>query len=87
MLLIMVCVGLPLQYAAHETALPSVGWTVHGALYIVYLLVAADLQRQARLTTWQLVGVVTAGVLPGLAFLVERRTTARIRSAPEKYPV
>jgi integral membrane protein len=78
MLLVMVCVGLPLQYAWGHASLASIGWTVHGGLYIVYLLSAADLSRRARFTLGQVVGVVTAGFLPGLAFVVERRTVARI---------
>ena len=81
MLLVMVCVGLPLQYLGHEATLPQVGWTVHGALYVVYLITAADLARRARFSLWQLVGVVCAGFLPGLAFVVERRTTLRIRNS------
>ncbi|MGH9172623.1 MAG: DUF3817 domain-containing protein [Acidimicrobiales bacterium] len=78
MLLVMVCIGLPLQYAWGDAKLAGVGWTIHGGLYIVYLLSAADLARQARFTLLQVVGVVTAGFLPGLAFAVERRTVARI---------
>jgi integral membrane protein len=82
MLLVMVCLGLPLQYAWNHAYLASIGWTVHGGLYAVYLLSAADLARRARFTTWQVVGVVTAGFLPGLAFAVERRTVARILGPP-----
>jgi integral membrane protein len=53
---------------------------VHGGLYIVYLLTAADLARRARFGLWQMVAVVSAGFLPFLAFYVEVRTTRRIRA-------
>ena len=53
----------------------------HGALYIVYLVAAANLARRARFTLWQLVAVVMAGFVPGLAFVVEHRTTQRVRQA------
>jgi integral membrane protein len=78
MLLVMVCLGLPLQYAWGHAKLAGDGWTLHGFLYIVYLLSAGDLARRARFTFWQLVGVVTAGFLPGLAFFVEHRVAKRI---------
>jgi integral membrane protein len=81
MLLVMVCIGIPLQYAFGAATVAGVGWTIHGALYIVYLVTAADLARQARFTLWQIVGTVTAGFLPGLAFIVERKTTTRILGA------
>jgi hypothetical protein len=46
----------------------------------VYLLAAADLARRARFGLWQLVALVTAGFLPFLAFVVERRVTRRLEA-------
>jgi integral membrane protein len=78
MLLLLVCVAVPLQYAWSRPALADVVAPLHGILYIVYLVTAADLARRARFSVAQLFAVVCAGFLPGLAFVVERRTTARI---------
>jgi integral membrane protein len=80
MLLVLVGVAMPLQYVGHRPAMANVVSVVHGLLYIVYLLTAADLGRRARFSLPQLVAVVCAGFLPFLAFYVEWRTTRRLQS-------
>lgn len=77
-LLVLVLVGVPLQYAADSPGVVSVVGPVHGLLYVVYLLTAADLARRFRLGLWQIVALVAAGFVPFLAFVVERLTTRRI---------
>lgn len=79
-LLVLVLVGVPLQYAAGEPAVVSIVGPIHGALYIVYLLAAYDLSRRAHFSLLQLVAMVAAGFLPFLAFYVEHRTTRRIKA-------
>jgi hypothetical protein len=51
---------------------------LHGLLYIVYLLTAADLARRGRFGVGQLVALVCAGFLPFLAFYMEWRTTRQV---------
>jgi len=80
MLLVLVCVAVPLQFAAGRPALEHAVGPVHGGLYIVYLLASANLARRARFSLWQLVAVISAGFVPGLAFVVEHRTTRRVRA-------
>ena len=80
-LIILVFVGIPLQYGAHSPGVVKVVGPIHGALYIVYLLSAADLARRARFSAGQLVAVVCAGFLPFLAFYVEWRTARRIHAS------
>ncbi|MGH9129406.1 MAG: DUF3817 domain-containing protein [Acidimicrobiales bacterium] len=77
-LIILVLVGVPLQYAAGEPAVVSIVGPIHGILYVVYLLAAYDLSRKAHFKLGQLVAMVAAGFVPFLAFYVERRTTKRI---------
>ncbi|MDQ6617362.1 MAG: DUF3817 domain-containing protein [Actinomycetota bacterium] len=77
-LLVLVFVGMPLQYGAGEPAVVAVLGPIHGFLYIVYLLAAIDLGRRARFTLLQTVAVFAAGLLPFFAFVVERRTTRRL---------
>ncbi|HLI45373.1 MAG TPA: DUF3817 domain-containing protein [Acidimicrobiales bacterium] len=87
MLLFLCVVAIPLQFAAGKPAVANVGFTIHGILYIVYLLTVADLWRRARFPLPQLIGLVCAGFLPGLAFYVEHRMTARMMSEhPELSP-
>ena len=77
-LLVLVLVGVPLQYAAGEPAVVEVVGPIHGFLYVVYLVTVADLARRFRLGLGQVIALVAAGFLPFLAFVVERWTTRRI---------
>lgn len=90
MLIVLCVVAIPLQYAAGHPGLARVVAPIHGVLYIVYLIAAADLARRARLSLRQVVGIVAAGFVPGVAFVVERRTTALVRRTgsgrPERPP-
>lgn len=82
-LLVLVGVGVPLQYLASEPAVVSVVGPVHGFLYIVYLLCVADLTRRFRLGLGQVVALVAAGLVPFLAFVVERLMTRRLKALAE----
>jgi integral membrane protein len=76
-LIVLVLVGVPLKYAAGSPEVVEVVGPLHGALYIVYLLAAGDLFRRARWPIFQLAEVILAGLIPFLAFVVERRVTRR----------
>jgi integral membrane protein len=80
-LIVLVFVGMPLQYGAGKPGVVAVVGPLHGFLYIVYLLAAVDLARRARFTLWQLVAMVAAGFVPFVAFIVERRVTHRLEEA------
>jgi integral membrane protein len=80
-LLVLVCVGVPLQYLAGKPGVVNVVGPVHGFLYVLYLISAADLARRFRLGLGQVVALVAAGFVPFLAFVVERLTTRRIEQA------
>ncbi len=79
LLLVLVFVAVPLQYGAGHPGPAGVIGVVHGTAYIVYLVSAYDLGRRARWRLRRLVAPVFAGFVPFLAFVVERRTTRRIR--------
>lgn len=87
MLLLLVGVAMPLQYIGHRPQMASVVSVLHGLLYIVYLLTAADLARRARFGIGQLVAMVCAGFLPFLAFYMEWRTTRRVHELWEAHGV
>ncbi|MDQ2724555.1 MAG: DUF3817 domain-containing protein [Acidimicrobiales bacterium] len=77
-LILLVLVGMPLQYGAGVNAVVAIVGPLHGAFYIVYLLAALDLVRRARLSFWALLAMVAAGLVPFVAFIVERRITAML---------
>jgi integral membrane protein len=74
-ILIVLCVLAIAQIATNDEAVVNAVGTVHGLLYIVYLLVSYPLTRRLRLRVWPTVGVLLAGTIPVMTFVVERRTS------------
>jgi integral membrane protein len=77
-LLVLVFVGVPLQYGADVPQVAEIVGPIHGFLYIVYLLAAVDLARRARFTLLQMAAMIAAGFLPFLAFIIEHRVMRRL---------
>jgi integral membrane protein len=77
-LILLVAVGVPLQYGAGTPQVAEIVGPVHGLMYIVYLAAAVDLARRCQLSTRQLAVIALAGFLPFLAFFVERRITRSV---------
>jgi integral membrane protein len=72
-LIIVVCfVGIPLQVAADNTFIVSQIGTVHGYLYIVYVIVAYILAQKLKMKLWPTILLLLAGTIPILTFFVER---------------
>jgi integral membrane protein len=53
---------------------------IHGYLYIVYLITAADLARRAHWKLGRILAVVAAGFVPTLAFFVEHRVYQQMQA-------
>lgn len=77
-LVVLVFVGMPLKYLAGVAAVVAVVGPVHGLLYLVYLLAVLDIARHGRFTILRVLAMVGAGLLPFLAFYIERRITKQI---------
>jgi integral membrane protein len=75
-LMVLCFVGIPLQLAGHPALVNVVG-TVHGILYIIYLVAAALLAWKLRLRPDRTIVVLLAGTIPILTFVVERWMTRR----------
>ena len=72
-LIIVVCfAGIPLQLAAHNTFIANDIGTVHGFLYIIYVIVAYILARKLKMKTGPTVLLLLAGTIPVMTFVVER---------------
>ena len=79
-LVVLACVGVPLQYAAHDSTVVAIVGPIHGFAYIVYLAAGYDMARRVRWSFGKLLPVVLAGFVPGLAFVMERLTTPKIEA-------
>src|ERR1700730_4111025 len=95
-LIIVVCfVGIPLQVAAHNTFIVNEIGTVHGFLYIVYIVVAYILARKLKMKMGPTVLLLLGGTIPVMTFFAERwmqrPSTAPALAAesapPEQQPV
>ncbi len=75
-------VSIPLQIAGHP-AVGHVGWTIHGALFIVYCLTVLNLGVVASWSLIRIVLVGLAGTIPVVTFIAERRVTAAHRDTSE----
>ena len=76
-LIILCFVGIPLQVAAGNTVVVNDVGTLHGLLYIIYLVFAYLLARRLRLAIGPTVLLLLAGTIPVLTFVVERWITHR----------
>jgi integral membrane protein len=72
-LIILVCfVGIPLQVRAHNTVIVNDIGTVHGFLYIVYIVFAYILAQKLKMKMGPTVLLLLAGTIPVMTFFVER---------------
>jgi integral membrane protein len=72
-LIIVVCfIGIPLQVAAHNTWIVQYIGTVHGWLYIVYVIFAYILAQKLKMKAGPTVLLLLAGTIPVMTFFVER---------------
>ncbi|CAN5765629.1 DUF3817 domain-containing protein [soil metagenome] len=87
LLVVLVLVGVPLKYLATPGTGPQeVGeWittylgVAHGWLYMVFLVAAALLARQARWSVPFTIATLLLGTVPLASFVAERRATAHTR--------
>ncbi len=79
MLIILCFVGIPLQFLAHYDAVEKVVGTLHGVLYLIYLVVAFTMTRFVRIKTASVTTIIVllAGTIPVLTFVVERWISRR----------
>ena len=72
-LIIVVCfIGIPLQVAEHNEWIVKYVGTVHGWLYVVYVVVAYILAQRLKMKAGPTVLLLLAGTIPVMTFFVER---------------
>src|SRR5579862_3846529 len=77
LLITLVFVGIPLQLLSGQPGVVNVVGTIHGFLYLVYLVVAFQLVRRLFVPKWQMLLVLLAGTVPFCAFIAERKLTRK----------
>lgn len=79
-LLVLCCIGVPLNHAAHQPIVVAVVGPLHGALYILYLLTCLDLAFRDRWALPRIILTMLAGTIPVMSFVAERKITAYVES-------
>ncbi|MCD0448593.1 DUF3817 domain-containing protein [Actinocorallia sp. API 0066] len=79
MLLLVCFVGMPLRYIWDIPEASAVISPIHGFLYMVYLAISFDLYSKAGWPLKKIGVMVSAGLIPFLAFFIERRIVADAR--------
>jgi integral membrane protein len=95
LLIVLVCIGVPLDHLTTPgSSSQTVGaWitmnlgVLHGFLYMIFLVAAADLARRARFPLPFAAMVLLMGTVPFLSFLAERLATGRVRAQTERSDV
>jgi integral membrane protein len=72
-LLVACFVGIPMTHVLDRPAFGKVVWTMHGWLYLLYLMAAVHLAMERRWAVKRLILVLLAGTIPFLSFVMERK--------------
>jgi integral membrane protein len=72
LIIVVVFAGIPLQVAAHNTVISNDVATVHGFLYIVYVIFAYLLAQKLKMRLGPTIVLLLAGTIPVMTFVVER---------------
>ena len=81
LLIVLVCIGMPLKYAADSPGIVKWVGFVHGVFcYPLFLLLTLDLARRVRMPPVRTALTMVAGTVPVLSFFAERATTEWVRS-------
>lgn len=77
LLIVLFCVGIPLQYAAGHGGVDAIVGVVHGVFfYPLYLILTLDLARRVKMPPVRTALTMLAGTVPFLSFVAERQTTS-----------
>lgn len=88
-LVILVFVGVPLEFIWDKPQVDAVVGTAHGFLFMFYVLLVLVLGYLARWSLLKIIGVAAAGTIPLAVFFVEprvRRTELAERTAITAQP-
>jgi integral membrane protein len=80
LLIVLVCIGVPLKYAADTPGIAKWVGFVHGVfVYPLYLVITGVLALRVRMPLRRAVLTMLAGTIPFVSFIAERTTTQWVR--------
>lgn len=78
--LIVLCIAIVLRYVFGVEQAVAIWGPIHGVLYIGYVLLAFDLAYKDRWSLVGTLGVLLAGVIPGISFVAERIVHRKVQA-------
>jgi integral membrane protein len=78
--LIVLCIAMVLRYVFDVEQAVAIWGPIHGVLYIAYVLLAFDLAYKDRWSLVGTLGVLLAGVIPGVSFVAERIVHRKVQA-------
>ncbi len=76
--LLVLCVAVVLKYGFGLNAAVAVWGPIHGALFVVYVIIAFDLAYKDRWSPLGTVWVLLAGTIPFVSFIAERQVERKV---------
>ncbi len=86
MLLLLVFVAMPMKYIGHDERGVQIVGTLHGWLYLVYLIVAFMLAYRLRWPVGRTILLLLAGTIPFASFVAERKVVREVRPLLDREP-
>jgi integral membrane protein len=83
MLLVLVLIAMPIKYLGHDSTPVQIIGPVHGWLFAIYLVITFDLTRRTDWPLRRTLGVMIAGTVPFLSFVVERKVNGWLAASQE----
>ena len=84
LLIVLVCIGVPLKYAADVPGVAKWVGFVHGVFFFpLYLVLTLVLAFRARMPMLRTALTMLAGTIPFVSFIAERETTKWVHAKAE----
>ena len=85
LLIVLFCVGIPLQFAGHHKGVDAVVGVVHGVIfYPLYLILTLDLARRVKMSPLRTLLTMASGTIPFVSFAL---LCLKVVAARVKFPL
>ena len=78
--LLILCAAMVLKYVFDIGAAVAIWGPIHGALFVVYVIIAFDLAYKDRWSPLGTIWVLIAGTIPFVSFVAERQVQRKVLS-------
>ena len=78
--LLILCAAMVLKYVFDMGAAVAIWGPIHGALFVVYVIIAFDLAYKDRWSPLGTIWVLIAGTIPFVSFVAERQVQRKVLS-------